>query len=61
MLVECKAPQVYLNELVLQQALRYHLALPVQWIVITNGENTIGWEKKSATLSLIETLPFWGE
>ena len=61
MLVECKAPQVYLNELVLQQALRYHLALPVQWIVITNGENTIGWKKKSTTLSLIETLPFWGE
>jgi hypothetical protein len=61
MLVECKAPQVYLNELVLQQALRYHLALPVQWIVITNGENTIGWEKKNATLSLIETLPLWGE
>src|SRR5215207_4832611 len=46
MLVECKAAHVALSEDVLQQALRYNLTTPVQYIVITNGENTIAWEKR---------------
>lgn len=60
MLVECKAPQVPLNETVLQQALRYHLALPVQWIVITNGNQTLAWQKKEQHLVLAERFPEWG-
>src|SRR5690349_2596195 len=41
MLVECKAPHVALSEDVLQQVLRYNISVPVQYIVITNGEATI--------------------
>lgn len=57
MLVECKAPQVILSEMVLQQALRYHISLPVDYIVITNGSNTMGWEKHDGTLRTVSALP----
>jgi hypothetical protein len=56
MMIECKAPAVKLDEEVLQQVLRYNISIPVQYIVITNGEQTIGWEKKD-TLTLMENLP----
>jgi hypothetical protein len=59
MLVECKAPQVSLNENVLQQALRYHLTVPVQWLVITNGPATLAWKKEGPALTLAEALPPW--
>ncbi|RYZ60757.1 MAG: type I restriction enzyme HsdR N-terminal domain-containing protein, partial [Chitinophagaceae bacterium] len=45
MMIECKAPAVSLSEAVLQQALRYNMVLPVRWILITNGEKTIAWQK----------------
>jgi hypothetical protein len=57
MMIECKAPDVRLNEDVLQQVLRYHISVPVQFIVITNGEATVAWEKKDGGLSLIGTMP----
>lgn len=57
LLVECKAPQVALSEGVLQQALRYNIGIPVSFIIITNGANTIGWSKVDGSLSLIDTLP----
>lgn len=60
MLVECKAPQVSLNEDVLQQALRYHLALPARWIVISNGAQTLAWEKNEQHLVQAESFPKWG-
>lgn len=57
MLVECKAPQILLSEDVLQQALRYNISVPVNYIVITNGEATTGWEKHEGQLKLLESLP----
>lgn len=57
MLVECKAPEVLLSEDVLQQALRYNITVPVQYIVITNGNATVAWEKEGEALKLIHTLP----
>lgn len=59
LMVECKAPEIPLNDTVLQQALRYHLALPVQWIVLTNGEATIAWLKTTAGLEMKTMLPRW--
>lgn len=57
LMVECKAPSVSLSEDVLQQALRYNLSVPVDYIIITNGEKTLGWEKSGAELKLINALP----
>jgi hypothetical protein len=59
MLVECKEPKVALNEDVLQQVLRYNISVPVKYIVITNGNTTVGW-RKEAELQLIPELPPWG-
>src|SRR5690349_17000369 len=52
MLVECKAPQVALGEEVLQQVLRYNISIPVQYIIITNGAVTMGWQKTEGRLAL---------
>lgn len=57
MLVECKAPEIVLNEDVLQQALRYNIIVPVRYIVITNGSTTVAWEKQGERLNLIQSLP----
>ncbi len=59
MLIECKAPQVVLNDAALEQVLRYHMSIPVPFLVITNGKNTYGWQKKNDELRLLETLPEW--
>ena len=59
MMIECKAADVPLSEEVLQQVLRYHISVPVQYIVITNGRATIAWEKKERELHLLSALPPW--
>jgi type I site-specific restriction endonuclease len=59
MLVECKAPEVELNEKTLQQALVYHQAMPVQYIIITNGQQTVGWMKQEGRLLILSELPSW--
>lgn len=57
MMVECKAPEVALSEAVLQQALRYNMSIPVEFIIITNGNHTLGWKKEGSGLELIGELP----
>lgn len=60
MMIECKEPSVKLNEDVLQQVLRYNISVPVKFVVITNGERTVAWEKKGCELVLVEDLPIIG-
>ncbi|WP_018628166.1 type I restriction enzyme HsdR N-terminal domain-containing protein [Niabella aurantiaca] len=57
MLVECKAEQVLLNDAVLHQVLRYNIALPAAYLIITNGNQTLGWKKEPGGLTSIEQLP----
>ncbi|ANH84018.1 restriction endonuclease subunit R [Niabella ginsenosidivorans] len=57
MLIECKAGQITLNENVLSQALRYNIALPARYLVITNGNETMGWKKENDQLITIDRLP----
>lgn len=58
MLVECKEPKVNLNDEVLQQVLRYNMSVPVQYIVITNGDSTVAWKKENE-LKLLSEMPVW--
>jgi len=58
MLIECKEPKVNLSEDVLQQVLRYNISVPVEYIVITNGDTTVGW-KREGELKLLEAMPGW--
>lgn len=57
MMIECKSTDVKLDESVLEQALRYNAALPVAYIVITNGNNTYAWQKQLNGLVIIDDLP----
>jgi hypothetical protein len=57
MMIECKEMNTELDEEVLQQVLRYNIAIPVQFIVITNGEQSFGWQKVNNRLDSINELP----
>jgi len=59
MIVECKTEEVPLSESVLQQALHYNIAVPVAYLVITNGAQTIAWKKEGTELQLLSALPAW--
>ncbi len=57
MLVECKAMDVKLDDAVLEQVIRYHAAVPVTYLIITNGTTCFGFLKKSGTLVPIYEMP----
>ncbi|HTE28353.1 type I restriction enzyme HsdR N-terminal domain-containing protein [Flavitalea sp.] len=59
MMVECKSMDVPLDEKVLAQVLRYHIAIPVPFLVITNGSYCAAFEKVNGTLSQLEVLPVY--
>jgi len=57
MMVECKAGEIKLDDAVLQQVLRYNISLPVEFMIITNGNSTYGWQRAGNNLELINELP----
>ena len=57
MLVECKSEKIALTNETLNQALRYNIAMPAKYLIITNGKSTFGWEKKDHQLHEIDLLP----
>lgn len=60
LMVECKSTEVQLDGRVLEQVLRYNIAIPVQYLVITNGSFSVGFEKTGRSLNLLDTLPDFG-
>ncbi len=59
MMIECKAGDVKLDEAVLRQVLRYHISVPVQYIIITNGKSAYAWQKENKGLQSINEIPGW--
>ena len=59
MIIECKEPSVPLNEKVLTQILHYNIALNVQYLIISNGNNTWGWKINNGQAELINTFPVY--
>ncbi|MBI1341352.1 MAG: restriction endonuclease subunit R [Terrimonas sp.] len=57
MMIECKSQEVALDQQVLNQLLRYHLAMPVDYLVLTNGDYCYGWNKSGGQLVEITALP----
>jgi hypothetical protein len=57
MMVECKAAAIVLDEKVFDQVLLYNQAVPVSFLIITNGNATYGWQKKGNELFEINSLP----
>ncbi len=61
MIVECKGTDIKLNDQTLQQALRYNISVPAEFLVITNGHYSLAWQKKEGQLHSINELPVWDE
>ena len=60
--VECKRPGTGLDSKVLDQAIRYNMALDVKYIFITNGEKTsICRKKDAAEYEFISHVPDYEE
>ena len=59
LLTECKSPAVKMDNPVLEQALRYGIILPANFLVITNGGTTFCWQKTGKGLERMEHLPAW--
>ncbi len=59
LLVECKAPNIKLNEDTLKQVLSYQHQLNCELIVISNGLDTHTWRlnKEAVTLEKLEGIP----
>jgi predicted type IV restriction endonuclease len=45
MIIECKEMNVPLSEKTLEQILRYHITLPANYLIITNGSYCFGFQK----------------
>src|ERR1700760_39739 len=61
MLVECKAMEEKLNSRVMWQVLRYNMAIPVKYIVITNGEECHAFARGVVDFEEINALPSYSE
>ena len=61
MLVECKAMEERLDSRVLWQVLRYNMATPVRYIVITNGEECHAFIKGLTDFEALTSLPGYSE
>lgn len=61
MIVECKRPEVALDQAVVDQALRYNNELNVKYIAITNGAKTFLFERTADGWQFLQKAPMWEE
>ncbi|MBQ8812428.1 MAG: type I restriction enzyme HsdR N-terminal domain-containing protein [Bacteroidales bacterium] len=61
MVVECKRPEVEITRNVLDQAIRYNMALDVRYIMITNGTRTFICRKGDAGFVFTDNVPTYNE
>ena len=61
LLVECKAPEIAINQEVFDQAARYNLSLNAGYFVLTNGLNTYccKLDHQNERYHFLEELPFY--
>lgn len=60
--IECKAPEIKLTEAVLHQIAQYNFNLRVEWLIMTNGLETIVAKvnQKTGEVSYSEEIPEYG-
>ena len=59
MIIECKEMNVPLSEKTLDQILRYHIALPAEYLIITNGSYCFGFKKEKDQFFQIDLFPIF--
>lgn len=62
-LFELKAPRQALNELVLDQIMRYNSSLQMPYLIISNGRQNYGfvWNGKLKAYEVLREIPFYAE
>ena len=61
MMIECKAMNKPLDKTVIWQALHYNLAIPVKYLVITNGQQCHAYRKADIDFEEMTVLPSYDE
>jgi hypothetical protein len=61
MMIECKAMNKPLDKTVLWQALHYNIAIPVKYLVITNGQQCHAYKKAELDFEEMNVLPSYDE
>ena len=61
MVVECKRPDVTLDQKVVDQAIRYNKELDAKYITITNGEKTFMFQRGEDGFEFMQKAPTWTE
>lgn len=54
LIIECKAPYIELDRLVIEQALRYNLIVKAEFLMITNGISDLVFNLKNEVVDLPE-------
>jgi hypothetical protein len=58
-IVECKEMNIQLTNQVLQQALSYYSVIQSAFLILTNGNQTIGFIRKENQFITMEEIPFY--
>ena len=57
MIIECKEANVRLNEKTMEQILQYQQVLTAQYLIISNGHETLGAKIESGKLQALQNFP----
>lgn len=59
MIVECKRPEVELDQEVVDQAIRYNNELDVKYMAVTNGHKTFMFKRTGGGWEFLQKAPRW--
>ena len=57
MIIECKEANVKINETTMHQILQYQQVLSAQYLIVTNGHETLGAKIESGKLQALQNFP----
>ncbi|MEN9497244.1 MAG: hypothetical protein RL750_143 [Bacteroidota bacterium] len=57
LMAECKAPELAVGSTVMEQLLRYHISMPVPYLLISNATETRCWQRVSDELIELSSWP----
>jgi len=61
MIVECKSPEIKIDQKVMDQAGRYNSTLRVPYLLITNGLRHFCCKNIDGKWEFLKSIPHWGE
>jgi len=57
MIIECKKSNIIINTAVIEQVIRYNMALSISYFVVTNGNQSFAYEVSNNTFKELGDLP----